>query len=413
MLGQLEVIAGPDKGRSFPLDEGQVFQIGRGPSTHTKLSDRCVSRQHCQLKVENSMVVLSDLGSSTGTRVNGIKIEQPQRLLPGDVITMGTSELRLDMLDVHQEGTALLPAAIRSPAPPSAERLSDLSQLVGKRLGHFTIERELAQGQTSVVFRARAIDEGQIVALKVLRPELADQADLVKRFLSNMKLMQALRHPNLVEVYKADRTDALCWMTMEYVEGKSLKQIINGIGMFGILDWRYALRVAVHVTRGLAFAQSKAILHRNITPKNILIRQADNVAKLADMLLAKVFEGTDNLLLSIRGKLCSDMGYQAPERVASKPVADSRTDLYELGATIYALLTGHPPCVGSNPVNIVDKLKNEIPPSTKSVQLSVPDQFDRVVLRLLAKRPEDRYHQADQLLSDLEAIARSHDLTIV
>src|SRR5262249_14373456 len=360
MTRQLEIITGPDKGRVFPLHEGQTLQIGPGPDTLTQLSDRYVSRQHCQLKVENSAVILSDLGSSTGTRVNGIKLERPQPLSPGDIIAIGASELRLVLLDVHQEGTVLLPQTFPSPAPQPAEPCSDSSQLAGRRLGRFHIECELARGQTSAVYRARTLDKGQVVALKVLLPELADQAELVQRFLTNMKVMQSLRHPNLVEVYEADRTHGFCWMAMEYVEGKSLKQVIDGIGMFGILDWRYALRVAIHATRGLVFASSKAILHRNITPKNILIRQADNCAKLADMLLAKAFEGADSPLLSMRGKLCSDMGYQAPERVDSKPVADARTDLYELGATLYALLTGRPPCVASNPVAMIDKLTKEM-----------------------------------------------------
>lgn len=439
MNGQLEIIAGPDKGRVFPFQEGQELLLGRGVDTTTRLADPYASRHHCRLKIENGAVVLSDLGSTTGTRVNGVDVGQPQTLAAGDVITVGATELRLEIFGVHEEGTMRLPPGglksvqavdktaplpartspppqpappARTGPPPAPPRCTDLADLVGTRLKKFDIDKQLAQGQSSAVFKAREFDSGRVVALKLLLPKLVEEADLVQRFLSNMKIMQSLRHPNLVEVYEAERDNAYCWMSMEYVEGSSLKHVIEGIGMAGILDWRYALRVAIHVTRGLVFAASKALLHRNITPKNILIRQADNVAKLSDMLLAKAVESAQSPVLSSRGQWWSEMGYLAPERVAVNPVADARTDLYELGATVYALLTGHPPCVDTNPVQMIDKLQNYIPPGAKTVQLSVPSDFDRAVMRLLAKNPDHRYQRADQLLSQLDAIAKAHDLTI-
>lgn len=447
MLGRLEIIAGPDKGRSFPLHEGLLTQIGRGANTLTQLSDPYVSRQHCQLKVENDLVEVTDLGSSTGTRVNGLRIDAPLTLQSGDVIGIGSTQFLLHLAGLHEEGTIRLPAGqvdamissnrpkkpaaaitvkaeppTPSPVPPEASVLpllhshhgfeGDLSCLVGKRLGRFTVDKELARGRSSVVFRASSADREKPVALKVLLPELTEQADLVGRFLATMKAIQPLRHPNLVEIYEADRSPEYCWLAMEFVEGKSLKQVIDGIGMVGILDWRYALRVAIHVTRGLTFALANGFVHRNICPKSILIRQVDNVAKLGDMTMAKIFEGADSNIVSVRGQLVVDLGYMAPERIAETPVADARTDLYELGATIYALLTGRPPCQGTTHAETIEKLRGAAPASTRSVQLSVPESFDKVILKLLAKRPSDRYTRAGELLANLEEIARLHHIAI-
>lgn len=413
MIGQLEVIVGPDKGRVFPVDNGQIIHIGRGSQTPTKLADPYVSRQHCRVEAADGMLKLFDLGSAAGTRVNGEKVHEAV-LMPGDVIAVGNTQIRVEMVGFHEEATfrGTLPPHSVAVDDADVTRVADLAQLVGRRFGGYRIEQLLAQGQTSFVFKAKEIAGDRPVALKVLLPHLAERSEIVERFLQSMHVIEKIKHPNLVEVYHADRSGPYCYMAMELVEGQSLKQIIDGIGMFGILDWRYALRVAVHVARALAFAKSQAILHRNIAPKNILIRQADKVAKLGDMMLAKVFDSIDSQQVSIRGQLSADLAYSAPERNSADPRADSRTDLYELAATIYALLTGGPPCAGANPLDTLHKIQNVVPPSTKSVQLSVPDAFDRLLLQTLAKRPEDRPQNPADFVATLERVAREHDLAV-
>jgi pSer/pThr/pTyr-binding forkhead associated (FHA) protein len=152
MLGQLEVIAGPDAGRQFPLVEGQVLQIGRGPSTQTRLTDPFVSRLHCQVSAENGVILLTDLGGAGGTRVNGKKIEKPQLLMPGDVVAIGDTRLRLHMETVHDQGTIVRP---REPVPSFCPLPEDISQLVGQSLEKYRIERLIAKGRCGWVFYAQ------------------------------------------------------------------------------------------------------------------------------------------------------------------------------------------------------------------------------------------------------------------
>src|SRR5262245_27970635 len=191
MNGHLEIIAGPDRGRVFPFEEGKELLLGRGVDTATRLADPYASRHHCRLKIENGIVVLTDLGSTTGTRVNGADIRQPQTLVAGDVITVGATELRVEVFGVQEEeGTMRLPPrglkavaaaerttalpgpppartaplpAVKTEPPPAPPHCSDLAELVGTRLKKFDIEKQLAQGQSSAVFRARDIDAGRVV----------------------------------------------------------------------------------------------------------------------------------------------------------------------------------------------------------------------------------------------------------
>ena len=116
------------------------------------------------------------------------------------------------------------------------------------------------------------MNDGQTVAFKVLQPEFSRNEEDMQRFIRGMKTALPLRHPNLITLYKAGKTGVYCWMAMEYVEGESMTQVIQRIGVAGMLDWRYGYRVAVHIARALEYAHGQSIIHRNVTPTNILLR---------------------------------------------------------------------------------------------------------------------------------------------
>ncbi|HXG11732.1 MAG TPA: serine/threonine-protein kinase [Gemmataceae bacterium] len=216
-----------------------------------------------------------------------------------------------------------------------------------------------------------------------------------------------MAHPNLVTVYGAGKSGPYCWVSMELVEGESLTEVIRRIGVAGMLDWRHAYRVAVHIARALDYAHGNNMIHRNITPANILIRAEDKVAKLGDLMLAKALEGTLAYQITRPGELVGDVNYMSPERTRSQSAeVDSRSDLFSLGATVYALLTGKPPFAGQTLVETVSKIRNAEPVRPTKVQLSIPGLFEGVVLRLLAKRPEERYQTAAELLDELERVGR-------
>jgi serine/threonine-protein kinase len=276
----------------------------------------------------------------------------------------------------------------------------------------FEIRKKLATGASGMVFRAQDEEHSRTVALKVLWPETSKDEEAVQRFVRAMKTMLPVRHENIVQIYAAGKTGPYCWLAMEYVEGESLTDVIARIGTLGMLDWQYAFRVAVHIARALEAAAGHDIIHRNVTPANILVRASDKTAKLGDLMLAKAMSGTLARQVTRPGQLVGDVLYMSPERTRSEAEVDGRSDIYSLGATVYAVLTGRPPFEGSSLPEIVTRIRQAQPEKPKKYQLSVPDLFEGVVLRMLAKRPEDRFQTPTDLLKDLERVGRYQGMSL-
>ena len=331
MLGKLVVVAGPDQGQAIELVEGVALTLGRGQQSDSKFKDAQVSRKHCEVRVQDGKVLLIDAGSSSGTLIGDKKISQ-HTLRPGETFRIGSTEIRfVPVADV--EATTMAPAA----AGPTPEKIGQLQDLVGSTVGYFLIESVIAKGQSGLVFKAKNVNEDKEVALKVLWPEFSKNEEDMQRFVRAMKTMLPLRHPNLVSIYGAGKTGSYCWISMEYVQGESLSQVIQRIGTAGMLDWRYAHRVAVHIARALDFAQKHHIIHRNLTPQNILVQASDKTAKLGDLMLAKALEGNMAADITKPGELLGDVRYTSPERTRRDTDVDGRSDIYSLGAMLYAL----------------------------------------------------------------------------
>jgi serine/threonine protein kinase len=395
MPAKLIVTAGPDKGRVFPLQPGETLQIGRSQATPTKLADASVSRVHCEIEVGDNGAVLHNI-SANGTLVNGRTVTE-HHLTPGDLIRIGNTELRY-MLDEGSEASTVVQGTPTASLP--------LTSLVGRTISHYTVESVIARGSSGVVFQARDTDNNQTVALKVLNPEFSRNEEEMQRFVRAMKTMLPIRHPNLVAIYGAGKAGPYCWVAMQHVEGEALTQVIQRIGVAGMLDWKYAYRVAVHVARALEYAHGQSIIHRNVTPQNILYRTSDKAVLLGDLMLAKALEGSLAQQVTRPGELLGDLSYMAPERTRGAENVDGRSDLYGLGATVYALLTGRPPFGGGAPAEVVQRIRTMEPEKPKKYQLSTPDQFQGLVLRLLAKRPEERFQTATDVLTDLQRIGK-------
>ncbi|HVS35974.1 MAG TPA: FHA domain-containing serine/threonine-protein kinase [Gemmataceae bacterium] len=399
MTPRLVVTAGPDKGRFFNLNAGETLQIGRSQATATRLADPTLSRVHCEIEWNGSRAVLINI-SSSGTLVNGHSVSQ-QELTAGDMIRMGSTEMRFE-LGAGAESSTVVPPATR---PVVAV---DLTSLVGQTLSHYAVEAVIAKGAAGVVFRAKDTNDGQTVAFKVLQPEYARHEEDMQRFIRGMKIALPLRHPNLVALHKAGKTGVYCWLAMEYVEGESMTQVIQRVGVAGMLDWRYGYRVAVHIARALEYAhgQPKPIIHRNVTPTNILFRTADKTVKLGDLVLAKALESSTAQQITRPGELVGDVAYMSPERTRGTGDIDGRADLYGLGATVYALIAGRPAFSAPTLPELITRIRNAEPEKPKKYQMAVPDLFQGVVMKLLAKRPEERFQSAKELLVDLDRVGK-------
>ena len=395
MSAQLAVTSGPDQGKLFPLAVGQTIQVGRSQATTIRLTDPAVSRVHFELEIGENQVVLHNI-SGQGTLVNG-QLAVEMVLKTGDVIRIGNSELRFMG---KEESATIAPVE----APLSANE--PLSNLAGKSLAYFLVEEVIARGNSGIVFQALDTRHNQAVALKVLEPAFSKNEEEMQRFVRAMKTMLPVRHPNLVSILGAGKTGPLCWIAMDYIEGESLTKVIQRIGVAGMLDWRHAFRVAVDIARALDYAHGQSIIHRNVTPQNILLRKSDKAALLGDLMLAKALEGILAQHVTKPGELLGDVAYMSPEQTRGATDIDGRADLYGLGATVYAVLTGRPPFTADAMADVIVKIRNAEPEKPKKYQLSIPGMFQGAVLKLLAKRPQERYQTAAELLKDLERVGK-------
>jgi serine/threonine protein kinase len=411
MSMQLNVLTGPDAGRTFTLQNGADLMLGRGQHSFYRLNDPRVSRAHCQLLLEGDRVTVVCNGGSGGTLVNGAAV-QKQPLKLGDVIQVGDTQMRLQMgdfpLDVAMAaigGNSTVPP----PAPaPSSDKLETLS---GQTLSHYDIGPVIGKGHTAMVFHATDTKDHQPVAFKVLLPEFSRNDEEMQRFVRGMKAALQLRHPNLVATYGAGKTGNYCWVAMEFIAGENMKQVIDRIGVAGMLDWKNAFRAAVHVSRALAYAHDAGYVHRNVTPTNILRDATTQVYKLGDLLLAKSLEGTAADQITKPGELVGDVEYMSPERTRGTTEVDARSDLYGLGATVYALLTGRPPGEGKTLIEKITRIRQTVPEKPTKFQMSIPNMFEGVVMRLLAKEPKDRYQTAAEVVKELERVGKFSGVT--
>jgi serine/threonine protein kinase len=404
MSVQIVVVSGPDKGQIFPIAVGATLQVGRSQSTPTKLTDQTVSRVHCQIEYDGERAVLMNI-SANGTTVNGKPVTQHE-LKHGDLVRIGATEFRYQVAAVEEASTVLHPpGSVR----PQAAQLSDLP---GQVLSHYAIESIIAKGQSGIVFKATDNRNGETVALKVLQPEFSRNDDEMQRFIRAIKTVIGLKHPNLISISAAGKTGGFCWTAMEYVEGESLSKVIQRLGVAGMLDWRHGYRVAVHIARALEYAHEKSIIHRNVTPTNILLRTADKNAMLGDLMLAKALEGSLAQQVTRPGEIVGDIAYMSPERTRGTADVDGRSDIYGLGATVYALLAGRPPFTGGTLPELILKIRNNEPEKCKKYQMAIPDLFQGTVMKMLAKRPEERFQTATELITDLERVGKFAGVTV-
>jgi serine/threonine protein kinase len=395
----LTVLSGPDAAALFTLKPGRGV-LGRHADAAYKLTDPRASRMHCEVEWANGIVTVTDNGSAAGTLVNGVAVTDSMQLRSGDTVQVGDTVLRLG---TGGGETATLPpgrAADREPA------VGELSELSGRTLVRYAIGAPLGRGTTSMVFRATNTDDGTPVALKVMHPDYGQNPDEVQRFVRAMKSTAGFDHPNIVRTLAAGKDGPYCWVALELVEGESLTDVIKRIGVANMLDWKYAHRVGLHIGRALGYAHSRGVVHRDIAPANILFETATRRAKLGDLMLAKAIEGAQARQITRPGQMVGDVNYMSPERAGGGGGVDARSDLFSLGATCYTLLCGKPPFAGTNLIDTLSRVRTAEPEKPTKFQMGIPSTFEHAVLKLLAKRPDDRYQTAAEWVAELERVGK-------
>lgn len=416
---KLRVVAGPDKGNYFLLPPAGIQNIGK-VRQHNEicLHDQKLSRVHSQVEVDGDKVILTDLDSETGTFVNGERVSSAHELHHGDVINCGDTQLCFQAVDENRpksaaeirvapiaEAKKAAPASAPvTPSAPAGMLTKELPALAGTTLARYELQKVIGKGHTSLVFRARDTKDDRIVAVRVFPGDFPKTDEENQRFVDAIKLTIPVRHPNLVTVFGAGRTGAHCWLAMEFVEGESLFQLLQRPAV-GAPDWRSAFRLAVHVGRALHAAHQQQLIHRNVTPANILYRSTDQLFKLNDLMLTRALAGSALRQAVLRAKVASEATSLAPEQTYPAPTLDTRCDLFSLGVVVYQLLTGRPPFAGKTPQETVAQLREAAPIPPRELVSAVPERFETAILKLLAKKPEERFQTPAELLTELCRVA--------
>ncbi|MEJ5254861.1 MAG: Stk1 family PASTA domain-containing Ser/Thr kinase [Acidimicrobiales bacterium] len=261
----------------------------------------------------------------------------------------------------------------------------------------YELHRKLARGGMSDVYLARDLLLDRPVAVKVLFPEYAKDQTFVERFRREARAAANLNHPNVVAIYDWGQQFGTYFIVMEYVEGRSLSEIIRTEGPLHPIR---AAEIAADVAAALAFAHRNGVIHRDIKPGNILITSTGQV-KVADFGIAQAASSeATQANLTQAGAVMGTATYFSPEQAQGRPI-DPRSDLYSLGCVLYEMLTTRPPFTGETPVAIAYKHVQEQPTPPSAINPAVPASLEAIDLKLLAKDAADRYPSAEDLRMDL------------
>ncbi len=266
-------------------------------------------------------------------------------------------------------------------------------------IGRYRVEQELGRGGMAKVYRGQDTVLGRTVAIKILAPQFADDQDFVHRFRREAQAAARISNQNLVSVFDTGSDDGVHFIVMEYVEGRTLADLIAGGGR--IMPDR-AIEIGIDVCHALEAAHAQGVIHRDIKPGNIMLDENGRV-KVTDFGIARVTSTADTIAQT--AAVLGTASYLSPEQAQGQPV-DGRSDLYSLGCVLFEMVTGRAPFLGDSPVAVASKhvLEQPTPPSRLNPDVS-PD-LDAVILRALAKNPANRYQTAEEFREDLERVRR-------
>lgn len=261
--------------------------------------------------------------------------------------------------------------------------------------GRYEIHRRLARGGMAQVYLARDRSLDRPVAIKELVPEFATDPSFVERFRREAQAAANLAHPNIVGVYDWGTQDGTYFIVMEYIDGPSLSQVIRRDGP---LHPRRAAELAGEVAGALGFAHSRGVVHRDVKPGNVLLTGSGQ-SKVTDFGIARALSSPDEDLTQA-GSVMGTATYFSPEQAQGQPV-DPRSDLYSLGVVLYEMVTGRAPFTGDTPLAIAYKHVQDQPAAPNTVIGDLPQGLNAIIMKLLCKRPDDRYASAEELRMDL------------
>ncbi|MFC9331124.1 Stk1 family PASTA domain-containing Ser/Thr kinase [Kitasatospora sp. NPDC057015] len=279
--------------------------------------------------------------------------------------------------------------------------------LIGTLLdGRYRVEQRIATGGMATVYRGTDTRLDRVLALKVMHPSLAGDADFTGRFIREAKAVARLSHPNVVNVFDQGADGGTVFLAMEYVPGRTLRDVLRDRGALSI---RAALDILEPVLAALGSAHRAGLVHRDVKPENVLITD-DGLVKVADFGLVRLLNGTDGAVTATTTPTAGVLGtvaYLAPEQIRPGTPTDQRVDVYAAGIVLYEMLTGARPYTGENPVQVIYRHLHEDVPAPSLAVPGVGPGLDAIVAAAAARDPGARPFDAVELLAALQRVRRT------
>jgi serine/threonine-protein kinase len=279
-----------------------------------------------------------------------------------------------------------------------------MSFLIGQTVGDYAILEELGGGGFGRVYKVEHTLTRRREAMKVLAVGEANSTDQSERFLREIRLQASLNHPNIATVLNAFWTDDHVVLISELLEGEPLKNLLDR----GRLPFTQALDIMSQVLAALSYAQARGVIHRDVSPGNIFVTANSGPVKLIDFGLAKAAAD----LHVTQGGPVGSVHYMSPEQVQGLQTLDSRTDIYSCGAILYELATGQKLFDGESGFEIMQAHVGQPPRAPKSVDPAIPPLLEEIILRAVAKKPEERFQSADSFCQAVQQVRRELDFPI-
>jgi len=271
---------------------------------------------------------------------------------------------------------------------------------IGKRLdGRYELLELIGVGGMADIYKARDMVEDKIVAAKILKNELAESEDFLRRFRNESKAIALLSHPNIVKIFDVGFSEKVQFIVMEYIDGITLTEYIE---RQGVLKWRDALHFVTQILRALQHAHDRGIVHRDIKSQNVMLL-SDGTIKVMDFGIARFNRETDK---TISEKAIGSVHYISPEQ-AKGETTDEKSDIYSIGVMLFEMLTGRKPFDGDNPVSIALMHMQAQPKKPTEINSSIPDGLEEITLKAMQKEPVKRYSTAGEMITDIEEFKKN------